>query len=168
LTRVAVAAIILAFAGCTSWSVSERPPGTLLLVEADRLVDQGEYARAVEAYDELLVRYPDAAAASRVRSSRDAVARLVFARAEVERLRGELESARRELQTAREQLESARRDGESARRDLETGRQALVVRDGDLQRALQELQRVTAESERLRADLERLKLIDLETERRRR
>lgn len=141
MTRIAVAAIVLAFAGsgCTSWSVFERPSGTLL-VKADRLVDQGEYARALDAYDELLVRYPDDNAAPRARSSRDAVARLIAAREEVERLR----------------------------RELETARQALVGRDGDLQRARQELQRVTAESDRLRADLERLKRIDLEIDRRRR
>jgi tetratricopeptide (TPR) repeat protein len=146
LTRLAVAAIILAFAGCTSWSVFERPSGTLL-VKADRLLDQGEYARAVAAYDELLVRYPDDAAAPRARSSRDAVARLIAAREEVERLRQALLARERDLQQARE---------------------ALAVRDGEVQRNRQELQRVTAESERLRGDLERLKRIDLELERRRR
>lgn len=125
-----------------------------MLAKADRLVDQGEYARALEAYDELLVRYPDDAAAPRARSTRDAVARLVAARDEVERLRRELAGARQAL-TAR--------DGE-----LDTARQALTTRDGELQRARQELQRVTAESERLRADLERLKRIDLGIERRRR
>lgn len=146
MTRLAVAAIILAFAGCTSWSVFERPSGTLL-VKADRLLDQGEYARAVAAYDELLVRYPDDAAAPRARSSRDAVARLIAAREEVERLRQALLARERDLQQARE---------------------ALAVRDGEVQRNRQELQRVTAESERLRGDLERLKRIDLELERRRR
>ena len=96
MTRLAVAAIILAFAGCTSWSVFERPSGTLL-VKADRLLDQGEYARAVAAYDELLVRYPDDAAAPRARSSRDAVARLIAAREEVERLRQALSARERDL-----------------------------------------------------------------------
>jgi len=157
LTRLAVAAIILAFAGCTSWSVFERPSGTLL-VKADRLLDQGEYARAVAAYDELLVRYPDDAAAPRARSSRDAVARLIAAREEVERLRQALSARERDLQQAL----SARE------RDLQQAREALAVRDGEVQRNRQELQRVTAESERLRGDLERLKRIDLELERRRR
>jgi len=140
-TRIALAAVILAFAlaGCASWFASERPSATLL-VKADGLVDQGEYARAIDAYDELLARYPDDAAAPRARSSRIAVARLVAAREEADRLR----------------------------RDLEAARQSLAAREGDLQRTRQELQRVTAESERLRADLERLKRIDLELERRRR
>jgi tetratricopeptide (TPR) repeat protein len=155
LTRTAVAAIILAFAGagCVSPPVSERPSGALL-VKADRLVDQGDYARALEAYDEALARYPDDATALRVRSSRETVARLAAARGEVERLQQSLAARERDLQQALE---------------------ALATRDGEVQRTRQELARMTAEAERLRAeadrlraDLERLKRIDLEGERRRR
>jgi chromosome segregation ATPase len=144
--RIVIAAIVAATAGCASWSVFERPSGALL-VRADRLAEEGEYARAVQAYDELLARYPDDTAAARVRGRRDTVTRLIAAREEVERLRQALAARERELGQARE---------------------ALAGRDGDVQRARQELQRVSAESARLRADLERLKQIDLETERRRR
>jgi hypothetical protein len=127
-------------------------------VKADRLVDQGEYARAVQAYDELLERYPDDAAALRAPSRREAIVRLVAAREEVERLRQALSARERELQQAREALE----------RELQQAREALAARDTEVQRHRQELQRVTAESERLRSDLEKLKRIDLEIERRRR
>jgi len=162
LTRIAVAAIILAFAGsgCTSWSVFERPSGTLL-VKADRLVDQGEYARALDAYDELLVRYPDDNAAPRARSSRDAVARLIAAREEVERLRQNLAARDRDLQQARDTL--ALRDGE-----MQGVHQELQRMTTESERLRAESDRLRAESDRLRADLERLKRIDLEIERRRR
>ena len=145
MTRWVLVVIIGAIAGCASSALPPRPSATLL-VKADRLVTQGQYAGALEAYEEILVKYPETDEAGHARSSRDAVATLVRARAHIARLTADMKAQEAELARTRAEV---------------------AVRDGELQRARQEIARLTAETDRLRADLENLKKIDIDLERRR-
>jgi hypothetical protein len=145
LTRWFLVVIIGAVIGCASLSPPSRP-STTLLVQADRLVTEGHYADALDAYGELLAKYPSTDEAGRARTRRDALAGLLAARAQVARLTAEMKVQEAELARTREQV---------------------TARDGELARARQEIARLTAESDRLRADLENLKKIDLDLERRR-
>lgn len=143
---VGVAVAALALGGCATawWPFADR--ATTLLDDGDRLVERGDYERALATYDELLRTYPDSGAARRARGSRHAVQGLVAARAEIARLRGEIDARDAELQRLRQRLSS---------------------REAELGRVRQELGARQAEAERLRADLERLKQIDMRLERRR-
>jgi len=98
-------------AGCAPWW----PPATLL-DRADRLVQKGDYASAVRTYDELLAKYPDDPSARRALVSRDAVAGLLAARADIARLREELASRDGELNRLRQELERLREDLENLKR----------------------------------------------------
>jgi TolA-binding protein len=139
LAAVALAGTLaLSTAGCAIWPVSRAGP--IMLMNADRLADQGEYRAAMIAYDEFLRRHPDDAAAPRALASRDNVAAIVTTRDELARLREEVVRLREEL----------------------------ARRDADLVRVRQELAARQADADRLRADLERLKEIDLKLERTRR
>ena len=158
MTRWVRVVIIGAIAGCAS-SPPSRPSATLL-VQADRMVTAGQYADALDAYREILAKYPDADEAGRARSSREAIAALLGARAQVARLTAEVKAQDDELARARER--GVARDG-----DLARARDQATARDGELARARQEIARLTAEADRLRADLETLKKIDIDLERRR-
>lgn len=138
---------LAALGGCAArWPfVGEHPSAGLLRV-ADDLASRGEFETARAKYDELATKYPDAPAAPRARAVRDALAKILETREQIERLRGEL----------------AAREAELARL-----RQSLSTRETELARARQELQRIGTEADRLRADLEELKRIDLRLERRR-
>ena len=118
----------------------------MLLVQADRLLTQGQYGGALEAYGEILAKYPDTDEAGRARSGRETLANLLAARAHISRLAAEMKAQEAELARTREQV---------------------AARDGELARARQEIARLTAEADRLRADLENLKKIDIDLERRR-
>jgi chromosome segregation ATPase len=132
----------------------------MLLVRADQMMTAGEYGDALEAYGEILAKYPDADEARRARGSREAIAALLAARAQVARLTADMKAREAELARTREHV--AARDHDVAR-----AREHLAARDGDLARARQEITRLTAEADRLRADLETLKKIDIDLERRR-
>lgn len=144
MTRWVLVVIIWAIAGCAS-SSPPRPSATLL-VQADRLVTQGQYASALEAYGEILAKYPDTDEAGRARSSRETLAGLLAARAHVARLTADMKAQEAELARTRDQV---------------------AARDGELTRARQEIARLAAEADRLRSDLEHLKKIDIDLERRR-
>lgn len=164
MTRWVLVVIIGAIAGCASSSPAPSPPplrpSATLLVQADRMVIAGQYADALEAYGEILAKYPEAGEASHARSSREAVAALLATRARILRLDADMRAQETELARTREQI--AIREGELAR-----AREQVAARDGDLARARQEIARLTAEADRLRADLETLKKIDIDLERRR-
>lgn len=146
---------MLCLAGCAA--VPAGHPATSLLDRGDRLVAQGDFAAAVTVYEELLARYPDDAVAPRARASRDAAARILAARQEIDqevsRLRAELAVRDDELTRMKQDLTARESEVARLQRELAT-RQA-------------ELQRLTAEAERLRGDLEQLKRLDLKLERRR-
>jgi hypothetical protein len=145
LTRLTVVVIIGAIAGCAPSSPTSRP-ATLLLVQADRLVSQGEYAGALETYGQIVAQYADTDDARHARSSREILAGLLAARTQLTRLTAEMKAQEAELARGREQV---------------------AARDAELSRARQEIARLTAEVDRLRADLEHLKKIDIDLERRR-
>jgi chromosome segregation ATPase len=110
------------------------------------MVTDGQYEGALEAYGEILARYPDTHEAARARSSREPLADLLAARAQVARLTADMKAQEAELARTRDQV---------------------AARDTELARARQEIARLTAEADRLRADLEHLKKIDIDLERRR-
>jgi tetratricopeptide (TPR) repeat protein len=145
LTRVVLAVMILSLAGCVSWSPVSRPSAALL-VNADRLVTQGRYAEALDAYEEVLAKYPEAAEAARARVSREAIAELLAARAQIARLTAGMKTQEAELARLRE---------------------LAAARAGELGHARAEIARLTADADRLRTDLEQLKRIDIDMERRR-
>ena len=145
MTRILLAVMIVPLVGCASWSPLPRPSATLL-VQADQLVTQGQYADALEAYEQILAKYPDATEAARARPSREAIAELLAGRARIGRLTAGMKAQEAELARIREQV---------------------AARDSELSRARAEIARLTADTERLRTDLEHLKRIDLDLERRR-
>jgi chromosome segregation ATPase len=152
LTRLALVVIIIgAVAGCVLSAASSRP--TEALVRADGLAADGQYSDALEAYGEILTKYPDTDEADRARRSRDTINGLLAARAQVARLSAEVKA--RDAQLKAQEAELARVRGD------------LAARDGELARARQEIARLTAEADRLRVDLENLKKIDIDLERRR-
>ena len=132
------AVVVVLLAGCVT---SSPPPRTDVLLErADQLAGRGDYAAAVQAYDQFLASRPDDHAAARALASRDTAAGLLTARDEIARLRGELEGRESEVGRLRQEI---------ARLTAET-------------------ERLRSEADRFRADLEKLKRLDLEQERRRR
>lgn len=87
------------------------------LARADRLVEQGDYGAAVQAYDEVLARAPHDA---RARASRDALATLLAARADVARLRDTLAARDGELSRLRQEMHRLAQEASRLRADLET------------------------------------------------
>ena len=152
MTRWALVLVIGAVAGC-AWLTPSSRPSEMLLVRADGLIADGQYADALEAYGELLAKYPETDEAARARRSRQTLDNLVAARSRIARLNAEMKA--QEVQMKAQEAELARVRGE------------VTARDGELARARQEIARVTAEADRLRVDLEHLKKIDIDLERRR-
>jgi len=160
LTRWALVVIIVTAAGCVLSDPPPRPPApplvrpsVTLLARADGLVADGQYTDALEAYGEILSKYPDTDEAGRARSSRETLGNLLAARARIARLTAEMKA--QEVQMKTQESELARVRGE------------VTARDGELAKARQEIARLSAEAERLRTDLEHLKKIDIDLERRR-
>lgn len=110
---VGLAALMLTLTGCAEWS---RLPGDAL-ARADRLVEQGDYGAALQAYNEILARNPDEA---RARASRDALASLLAARADVARLRDTLALRDGELTKLRQEMQRLTQEADRLRTDLET------------------------------------------------
>jgi chromosome segregation ATPase len=144
--------IIVTIAGCVLSAPAPRPSETLL-VRADGLVTDGQYADAVAAYGEILTKYPDTDEAGRARRSRETLNSLLAARAQITRLTAEIKAQAVQMKT---------QEGELAR-----VRGEVTTRDGELAKARQEIARLTAEADRLRGDLDNLKKIDIDLERRR-
>jgi len=151
LTRVALAVMIMFLVGCAAWSSTPPRPSATLLAQADRLVTAGQYADALDAYEQILAKYPETNEASRAQISRDALSELLAARARIGRLTVSMKA--QEAENARMRDENGRMRDENAR-----------MRD-ELSRARAEITRVTADADRLRADLEQLKRIDIDLER---
>jgi hypothetical protein len=102
-------------AGCALLSV----PSSALVARGDRLAQQGDYAGAVQAYDEVIAKYPDDGVAPRVRVSREAMAGLLAARADVVKLRETLAAREGELARVRQDLQKVTAEAERLRADLE-------------------------------------------------
>ena len=140
MTRWILVVIIVTVAGCVlPTPTPSSHPAAMVLVRAERLVAQGQYGDALEAYGEILAKYPNTDEAGRARSSRDTLGHLLAARAQITRL------------TA----------------DMKAQEAQMKMQDAELARARQEIARLTAEADRLRTDLENLKKIDIDLERRR-
>ncbi|HEY3064844.1 MAG TPA: hypothetical protein VGL09_03585 [Methylomirabilota bacterium] len=100
----AALSLALALGGCASWSA--RHQSHALLEEADRRLERLDYLGALEAYDEILLRYPDSAGATRARARREPLVeaarlRAVIAAREAEILRLREEVGRRQADVAR-------------------------------------------------------------------
>ena len=147
MTRWVLVVIIGAIAGCVLASPSPPArPSAALLVRADGLVAGGQYADALDAYAEILAKYPNTDEAGRARSSRETVGNLLAARAQIVRLTTEMKVQEAQVKTQEAQMKT---------------------QEAELARARQEIARLAAEADRLRADLENLKKIDIDLERRR-
>ena len=144
MTAFVLAVTVWLLAGCAS---SLPRASATLLVRADRLVSEEQYAAALNTYDEILAKYPGTKEAGRARTSRDTLGDVLAARTQIARLTAVMKTQQAELARARQQL---------------------IAREGDLVHARQEIARLVAETERLRTDLEQLKKIDIDLERRRR
>lgn len=108
-SRFVLTGSLLLLTGCLS-------PWGSLLDRAERLVGQGDYPGAVQTYDEFLARYPDDPAAPRVLATRNSVASLLAARADITRLREDLAAREAELGRLRQELERLRADLENLKR----------------------------------------------------
>jgi|KBSSwiStaDraftv2_1062776.scaffolds.fasta_scaffold76499_3 chromosome segregation ATPase len=182
--RLAGLLLLLSIAGCISLPILGP---TLLLVRADRQAREGAWEEAVASYDEYLSRFPADSAAPRVLESRDTLAAMLTARAELSRRREEVVRLRDELGSLEAEGMRLREDGTRLRAEATVLRdevirlrderihlraegsqlrEELTRRADDLARARQELAARQAEAERLKADIERLKQIDLKLERR--
>src|SRR6185369_2023187 len=161
--RLAGLLLLLSIAGCISLPILGP---TLLLVRADRQAREGAWEEAVASYDEYLSRFPADSAAPRVLESRDTLAAMLTARAELSRRREEVVRLRDELGSLEAEGMRLREDGTRLRAEGSQLREELTRRADDLARARQELAARQAEAERLKADIERLKQIDLKLERR--
>jgi chromosome segregation ATPase len=160
-------------AGCAVWPLNRLAP--VMLADADRLADDGDYDAAAVAYDRFLAEHPNHIAVPHALARRKTVSTIIAMREETARLRDEVERLREEVGRARDDLtrsrdEAGRARDEAgrardelgrARDDLGRSREDIARRDGDLQRLRQELNA-------RQADLERLKEIDLKLERSRR
>jgi len=159
LTRWVLVVIIGAVAGCVLSDPPSRPteqaarPQATLLARADGLAADGQYADALQAYGEIVTKFPDTDEAGRARRSRETLNNLLAARAQIARLTAEIKA--QEAQMKAQESELARARGE------------ISARDGELVKARQEITRLSAEADRLRVDLENLKKIDIDLERRR-
>jgi hypothetical protein len=116
---IAVGAVLVVVAtaagGCGGWTASwswppwQRPGGEALAL-ADHHVERGEYAQAVAAYDAYLTKYPEEPEAKRALQTRDTLAAIVAARAELERLRAELAKSESDATRLRDELARLRAD----------------------------------------------------------
>ena len=108
-TVLAAAVVSLLVGGCASadWPFNG---ATSLLSRADRLADRQQYEAALRTYDEFLARYPNDPAAPRAQKSRDTIASIMTARAELARLRAELAARDGELARLRQETERLRAD----------------------------------------------------------
>ena len=115
---LAAALLSVVLGGCAS---TEWPFGgaSSLLARADRLSDRQQYEPALRSYDEFLATYPGDPAAPRALKSRDTIASIVTARAELARLRSELAARDAELSRLRQESERLRQESERLRADLE-------------------------------------------------
>lgn len=106
---VAMGVLALLVGGCASadWSFSG---SASLLARADRLADRQQYEPALRAYDEFLASYPNDPAAPRALKTRETIASIVTARAELARLRAELAARDGELARLRQETERLRAD----------------------------------------------------------
>jgi len=189
---VASLLLLATFSGCVSMPILGP---TLLLSRAERQAREGSWAEAIASYDEYLARFPDDSAAPRVLESRDTLAAMLTARAELTRRREEVARLRDELSGLQADETRLREDrtrlsaeatvlrdevirlhDEAMRlRDERVHlraegtqlREQLTRRGDDLARTRQELAARQAEADRLRADIERIKQIDLKLERKR-
>lgn len=112
--RAVAAGLLLATAlggcGTVQWPWAPPSGATALLARADRLADRQQYEPALRAYDEFLARYPSDPSAPRALKSRDTIASILMARAELARLRSELAARDAELKTLRQETERLRAD----------------------------------------------------------
>ena len=108
-------------------------------MKADQLVLRGQYADALEAYEQVLAKYPETDDALRARARRETIGELLTARAQLGRLTAAMKAQESDLVRTRDELSRARA----------------------------EITRLTADADRLRAELEQLKRIDIDLERRR-
>jgi len=176
--------LILAItAGCTTMPIVGP---AVVLARADRQAREGAWEDAVRSYDEYLGRFPDEADAPRILESRDTLAAMLTARAEVARRREEVTRLQDELSKLETEGTRLREDGTRHRAEVavlrdeviklrdervrlrsESGalREELTRREGDLAKTRQELAARQAEADKLRAYIERLKEIDLKLER---
>jgi hypothetical protein len=106
----------IAVAGC---AVLPFGPGATLLDRADRLARDGSWQEAVRAYDEYLTTYPGSWAAGRALESRDTLAAILTARAELARLRQEVTRLREDLARRETDLVRVRQEADRLRIDLE-------------------------------------------------
>ncbi|MGH7324068.1 MAG: tetratricopeptide repeat protein [Candidatus Rokuibacteriota bacterium] len=109
--RLVLALSLLGPAGCAVLQ-----PSATLLDRADRMVERGDYAGALQTYDELLARYPSDRLATRAQTSRQTVTNLLAARADVARLRHELTARDAELSRLKQDLERLREDLENMKK----------------------------------------------------
>ncbi|MGH7389014.1 MAG: hypothetical protein ACREM3_06085 [Candidatus Rokuibacteriota bacterium] len=107
--------LISAPAGCVSMPVLGP---ALLLAQADRHAREGAWERAVAAYDEYLARFPDDSSAPRVLESRDELAAMLTARAELTRRREEVARLRDELARLQDERARLREDGTRLRDEM--------------------------------------------------
>jgi hypothetical protein len=110
--------VVMTLAGCAT---AEWPLGgaTSLLARADRLADRQQYDPALRIYDEFLTRYPADPAAPRALKSRDTIASIVTARAELAARDAQLAKLRGELAARDAELAKLRQESERLRADLE-------------------------------------------------
>ena len=182
---LALLLLLASVAGCVSLPILGP---ALLLARADRQAREGAWEEAVASYDEYLTHFSDDSSAPRVLESRDTLAAMLTARAELTRQREEVARLRGELTMLRDEGTRLREDGTRLRAEATVLRdevirlredrvhlrvegtklrEELLRRGGDLARTRQELAAQQAEAERLRADIERLKQVDLKLERKR-
>ena len=115
--RLAVLALVtLMLAGCASWPFRSAPSK---LERADRLAREGAWEQAATAYGEFLARYPTAPEAPRAAASRDTLAALLAARAELNRLREEIGRLRDDVARRDLDLVRVRQEADRLRTDLE-------------------------------------------------
>jgi chromosome segregation ATPase len=169
--RVVFLALLLS--GCASWPALFGR-GAERVVAAETLVARGAYVEALRAYDEILEHPGSEALAARARAGRTAVAALLGARGDADRLRDLVAARERELARARADLEAreteaARLGRDLAARDAELvrARHEVTAKQAEVTAKQAEVARLEQETETLKANLEQLTRIDLRLERRR-
>ena len=111
-------ALALALGGCASWPLF-RGPAHELLDEADRRLERRDYLGALEAYDDIVMRYPESAGAGQARARREPLLEMVRLRAAIAVREAEIVRLREDV--GRRQADMARLAGEAEqlRADLE-------------------------------------------------
>lgn len=113
--RIALGAVAVTLSGCAlMWH-----PSNSIVARAERLVHQGDYVAAMQAYDEAIAKYPEDAAPSHVRAARESLGGLLAARADAARLRETLAARESELTKLRGELQRLTAEAERLRADLE-------------------------------------------------